>query len=271
MEMRHEPPRSPKFEMHRSNPGGEMANRPEMRQSNLAVRNGEEEKRLLNLAGTLLARSRSLESRIMTIEMAAQACKCAKIVSDSIVDILEQAKALLYKMRDISDQRGRALLAVSFNEFLKQIDLLAAEGYYDSKNLTRNESIVIITSDSGDQKFTISGRDMSSRGLHLTPLRGDAITNAEIVDQLGHVEVAASELAAHAYTYDAIAFLLQSRMKFARGMIDVLEEGSSHINSSRAGRAAVSQALSELYRTTSEGHGPKPQLSSSTRPGHDLS
>lgn len=228
----------------------------------MSFRANSEEARLLRVAGTLLARSRALEERIVAIEKASQACKCARLVSNSIVDLLEKAKALLYKMRDIPDPKGRELLARSFNEFLNQIDLLVVDGHYDGKNLAGNESIFISTNVDGDKGFSIPGFDMSSKGLQLRPLTGEMISNADILDRLTKAESVASDLTAHSFSYEAIAFLLQSRMKFARGMIDVLEEGSGQINESRAGHHAVTQVLSEICGTIDNdneaGDGPAP-------------
>lgn len=236
----------------------------------LGFRTNSEEARLLRLAGTLLARSDALENSIAAIEAASQACKCAQIVSDSIVDLLEKAKLLLYKMRDIPDPKGRVLLASSFNEFLAQIDLLVVDGHYDGRNLARNENIFISTSGAGDQGLSIPGIDMSSGGLDLKPLPGETISNGDIVDRLTKTESAAGILVAHSFTYDAIAFLLQSRMKFARGMIDVLEEGNDQINESRAGHAAVSHVLSEIYGAISTENGAETNATPS-RPARDLS
>lgn len=210
-------------------------------------RTNSEEARLLQLAGNLLARSDALESSISAIEGASQACKCAQLVSDSIVQLLEKAKALLYTMRDIPDPKGRVLLARSFNEFLNQIDLLVADGHFDGRNLAKNENIVISVNGANEKGLSIPGSDMSCAGLGLAAFAGESISNGDIVDRLTKAESAASTLVAHSFTYDAIAFLLQSRMKFARGMIDVLEEGSDQINDSRAGHDAISQVLSEIY------------------------
>ena len=249
METRRNKTALPNVGIHAREPG--IGKRPEssMQTRDISFRANSEEARLLQVAGTLLARSRAMEDRIAAIEKASQACKCAQIVSDSIVDLLEKAKALLYKIRDIPEPKGRVLLARSFNEFLNQIDLLVADGHYDGKNLAGNENIFISTNGAGDKGFSIPGVDMSSRGLELRPLTGEMISNADILDRLTKAESAASQLAAHSFSYDAIGFLLQSRMKFARGMIDVLEEGSGQINESRAGHDAVTQVLSEICGT----------------------
>lgn len=208
-----------------------------------------EEIRLLRLAGTMLERSRDLESRIAAIETASQTCKCAKILSESVVDILGKAKELLLKIREVADPSGRLILVGSFNNILKQIDTIVTDGYYDGKNLAQNDKIVITTDQSQRQMFSIAGIDMSCRGLDLEPLTGDAITNADIVDRLGKIETAMNDLVAHSFSYDAITFLLQSRTKFARGMIDILEDGNSQINNSLTGNDAISRVVSRVCKT----------------------
>lgn len=213
--------------------------------------NDSEEMRLLQLAGNLLARSREMQSRITTIEAASKACKCARIVSDAIVDILENAKSLLIKMSEIADPAGRVILAESYGNILNQIDSIVKDGYYNNKNLAKEEKIVVPIDDSGRPGFSITGIDMSCAGLELQPFTGDLITNADIVGRLANVELAANTLTAHCFGFDTIAFLLESRMKFARGMIDILEEGNLEISNSRAGHEAVSQVLSEIIWTAS--------------------
>lgn len=237
--------------MHEDSPGTGANRESESLPFSLGPQNSGEEMRLLKLAGTLLARSREMQSSIAAIETASQTCKCAKIVSDSVLDILEKAKVVLFKMREITDPRGRLVLAGSFNNILRQIDSFVKEGYYDRKNLAMSENIAISTDDSGRQGFSIAGIDMTSDGLELKPLEGEMISNADIVDRLTKVESAAGDMVAHSCSYDTIAFLLQSRMKFARGMIDILEEGNDQINSSRVGHDAVSQVLAEICRTIS--------------------
>ena len=56
-----------------------------------------------------------------------------------------------------------------------------------------------------------------------------------------------NDLVAHSFSYDANAFLLQSRTKFARDMIGILEDGNSKINSSLTGNdATISRLLSKV-------------------------
>lgn len=231
-----------------------------------------EDMHLLQLAGNLLVRSRQMENRIAAIEAASQACKCAKVVAEAIINILEKARELLLKLREIPDLQGRLLLANSFNNILKQIDLIVAEGYYDNKNLAENENIVISTDNSGRQRLSIDGIDMSSGGLGLLPLEGEAISNTEAIERLTKVETAASSLVAHSLSYDAIASLLQTRMNFARGLIDVLEEGNNQINNSRTGHDALARMLSEICGTASNENVPlansETSLSDDTITGH---
>ncbi|MDH3579089.1 MAG: hypothetical protein OEM91_00495 [Hyphomicrobiales bacterium] len=241
-----------RFDMHEGSAGTSATRESGSLPFDLGPQSSGEEMRLLKLAGTLLARSRDMQNRIAAIETASQTCRCAKIVSDSVLDILEKAKVLLFKMKEISDPRGRRVLAGSFNNILAEIDSIVKEGYYDRKNLAMSEDIVITTDDSGSQGFSIAGIDMSSSGLELQPLEGELISNSEIIDRLTKVESAAGDLTAHSYSYDTIAFLLQSRMRFARGMIDILEDGNHQINNSRGGHDAVSQILSEICRTVSQ-------------------
>jgi len=215
-------------------------------------RNDSKELRLLQLARNLLIRSRKMQSRIVTIEAASMACKCARTVSKAVVEALENAKLLLIKMSEITDPKARQILAGSYNTILIQIDSIVKEGYYDNKNLAMNEKIVVPMDDSGHHGFSITGIDMSSIGLELQPLVDTDVTNADIVARLAKVETAANSLAAHYLGFDTIANLLQSRMKFARGMIDILEEGNQEISNSRAGHEAVSKVLSEIIWTDSQ-------------------
>lgn len=214
-------------------------------------RDDSKELHLLRLARNLLVRSRDIESRIVTIEAASKACKCAKTVSNTIVDILENAKLLLMKMSGIADPNARQVLADSYGNILIQIDSIVEDGYYDKKNLAKNEKIVVPIDDSGRPGFSITGIDMSCNGLELRPFEDDFVANADIVSRLAKVETAANTLAAHCLGFDTIANLLQSRMKFARGMIDILEEGNLEISNSRAGHEAVSKVLSEIILTES--------------------
>lgn len=218
---------------------------------NVGDHTSNEAKRLLRRAGNLLVRSREIEHRIADIEMASQACKCARIVADTIADVLEKARNILTEMRQMPDPNGRFLLAKSFNNILKQIDSIVTEGYYDIKNLAKNENIVISTDATGSHKFSISGIDMSSAGLDLQPLESELISNADIIERLTKVDAAANNMVAHSCSYDTIASLLKSRMDFARGLIDVLEEGHNQISNSRAGNEALTHAIAEITSTVS--------------------
>lgn len=205
--------------------------------------------RLLHLAANLLARSRRLESRIATIESVSQACKCADVVAGSISEILDHAKTLLVKMREYPDPNARNVLSNSFNNILLQIDRMVSDGYYDTKNLAKSDNIFVVTDERNRGGFSIAGIDMSCHGLGLEPFEGEVISDADIVERLSKVETAASNLAAHAVSYETVAGLLQTHMKFARGMIDILDEGNNQITTSRLGHQAVEQALSDICGT----------------------
>ena len=213
-------------------------------------RNDSKEMRLLHLARNLLVRSRNMQNSIVAIEAAANACKCAKIVSDAVVEGLENAKSLLIKMSKFEDPKARLILAESYCAILIQIDAIVQDGHYDLKNLAKNEKVVIPTDGPGRPDFSITGIDMSCRGLELEPFTND-VKNSDIVSRLAKVESASSRLAAHCLGFETIASLLQTRMKFARGMIDTLDEGNFEISNSRAGHEAVAKVLSEIIRTNS--------------------
>ncbi len=224
----------------------------ELFQSNTALQEENQETRLLRLAGTLLARSHALESRISAIEGASQNCKCAQVVSQTIVDVLEQAKVVLSKMRDLPDSSSKSILAKSYDGLLEQIDFIVLEGYYDGKNLAKNDNIIVAIDGSRHRGFSIDGIDMGSAGLGLTAFKDVRISNTEVIERLTKVEMAANNLTAHSYSYNTISVLLKTRMKFARGMIDILDEGGKQINSSRAGQDAVSLILSQICGSVSD-------------------
>ncbi len=213
-------------------------------------RNDSKEMHLLILARNLLVRSRDMQSRIGAIEAASKACKCAKMVSESVVESLEAAKLLLIKLSTFEDAKARLILADSYCTVLIQIDAIVQDGHFDNKNLAKNEKIVISTDATGQPGFAITGIDMSCRGLELQPFTND-IKNTDIVSRLAKVEAAINTLAAHCIGFDTIAKLLESRMKFSRGMIDTLDESTQEISSSRAGHEAVSKVLSEIIWTNS--------------------
>lgn len=217
-------------------------------------RNDSKELRLLNLARNLLVRSRDMQNRIVAIEAASKTCICAKMVSDSVVDSLENARLLLIKMSKFEDPKARLILANSYCTILIQIDAVVQEGHYNNKNLAKNEKIVIPADVTGAPGFSITGIDMSCRALELQPFTND-IKNSDIVSRLAKIEAAENTLAAHCIGFDTIARLLQSRMKFARGMIDTLEESNQEISNSRAGHEAVSKVLSEMIWTNSSKKG----------------
>ena len=112
------------------------------------------ETRLIRLAGTLMARSQTLEGRIAAIESAAQTCNCAKIVSETVLELLTQAANMLEKMRYSTDIEPKNILSDFFSKILVQMDAVVIESVYDDKNLAKSDSITIYTDEtrmSGDK------------------------------------------------------------------------------------------------------------------------
>ncbi len=204
------------------------------------------ETRLIRLAGTLLARSQALEGRIAAIESAMQTCNCANVVSETVLQLLNQCSRILEKIRTSPDMDSRAILSGHFSKILHQIDAVVLEAGYDGKNLALNESISICTDLARGSGFLIEGMDMSSEGLGLSPLNQDNISNPEIIDRLLKVEQATNKLTAYSYSYSTISEMLDTHMAFTRRMIDIFNDGSDQINNSRAGQNAIAHVLSEI-------------------------
>ncbi len=205
------------------------------------------ETRLVRLAGKLLSRSQALEGRIAAIENAAQTCNCARVASEAILDLLSQAANILEKMRHSTDVDARNILSGYFSKILDQIDAVVSECVYDDKNLAMQDSITINTDETRGHGFSIDGIDMSSNGLGLLRFEHASISNSEIIERLITAEQAKNNLAAHSHSYLIISEMLNTHMNFARGMIDILDEGSVQIKNSRAGQDAIAQILSRVF------------------------
>ncbi len=204
------------------------------------------ETRLIRLAGTLLARSNALENRIVAIESATQTCNCAMVVSEAVLELLSQCAGILEKIRVSPDMESRMILAGYFSKVLQQIDAVVLEGSYDGKNLALNDSITICTDTARGNGFLIEGMDMSSQGLGLSPLKPDNLSSPAIVERLLKTEQAINKLKAYAYSYTTVSEMLNTHMAFTRRMIDIFNDGSDRISSSRAGQDAIAHVLSEI-------------------------
>ena len=204
------------------------------------------ETRLIRLAGTLLARSNALENRIIAIESATQTCNCAMVVSEAVLELLSQCAGILEKIRVSPDMESRMILAEYFSKVLQQIDAVVLEASYDGKNLALNDSITICTDTARGSGFLIEGMDMSSQGMELSPLKPDNLSSAAVVERLLKTEQAINKLKAYSYSYTTVSEMLNTHMAFTRRMIDIFNDGSDRINSSRAGQDAIAHVLSEI-------------------------
>jgi hypothetical protein len=209
------------------------------------------ETRLIRLAGNLMARSQTLEGRIAAIESAAQTCNCAKIVSETVLELLTQAANILEKMRYSTDIEAKNIFSEFFTKILVQMDAVVTESVYDDKNLAKSDSITIYTDETRGHGFSIDGIDMSPAGFGLLPFDHTNVSNSEIIERLIKVEQAKNSLSTHSYSYLTISEMLNTHMKFARGMIDILDDGSAQIKNSRAGQDAMAHILSKVYTPNS--------------------
>ncbi len=177
-------------------------------------------------AGDLTGRKDEMSEAIQTV-------KAANEGIEAITELIAAAKSLAISAKSADNTATAASLAADFNDILDQIDFLATDSGYKGTNLLNGtgETLEIAFDADGTSKLTLTGfaGSTSSAGLNISDAAG-AWEYASSVDvAIDALDTARDTLRAEAKTQSSNLNIINTRMDFTEGMINVLNDGAANL------------------------------------------
>ena len=176
-------------------------------------------------------RATDLAGRKDEMSEAIQTVKAANEGIEAITELISAAKSLAISAKSADNTTTQASLAADFNEIMDQIDDLAMDSGYKGTNLVNgtSETLEISFDAEGDSKLTLTGFAGSTSGLSLSDAAGSWAATSSIEASITELDTARDTLRAEAKTQSSNLNIINARMDFTEGMINVLSEGSANL------------------------------------------
>lgn len=172
-----------------------------------------------------LGRAADLAARKDAMGEAIQTVKTADDATNSILDLVNQAKGLLASARG-ADTTERANLATQFDQIRSQIDQLAGDSTYRGTNLLGSDDLVVEFNEDGSSDLTISGFDGSSSGLGIDAAANSFAADTDIDAASADLDAALTTLRSEAQTLSSQLGVVDARQEFTSKMIANLQNGA---------------------------------------------
>jgi len=126
-----------------------------------------------------------------------------------------------------SSNSTRVALAAQFDALRTQIDQLAVDSNYNGTSLLNNQSLVVVTNQTGTSKIILTSSSDSSSGLGLTSTfsANTFQDNYDINQAVTAVTNALTTLQNQASTYASQVSVIQARQDFVSNQINTLQNG----------------------------------------------
>ena len=181
-------------------------------------------------AANARGRASDLAARKNEIGEAIQTIKAASDGIDAISKLIDAAKGLAESARSATTA-GRSVLALQFNEVLKQIDQTAGDARYKGTDLLTSGTIVVLTNETGTSKISVNGFDATSTvGLGVSAIAVSTWTVDTALDAaVSQLNAAQATLRSNASTLGAVSSQLTIRDDFLDNIKNVLREGADKL------------------------------------------
>jgi flagellin len=126
-----------------------------------------------------------------------------------------------------SSNSTRVALATQFDALRSQIDQLAVDSNYNGTSLLNNQSLVVVTNQTGTSKITLTSSNDTSSGLGLTSTFSSNTfqDNYDINQAVTAVTSALTSLQNQASTYASQVSVIQARQDFTSQQVNTLTNG----------------------------------------------
>ena len=203
--------------------------------SGLKVASPIDDARIFFQAKSLTDRATDMDNKRESIDQAISTVSTALEVIEAIDTIVKQMKGLAISAKSATGSEFSSI-QTQYNELRVQIDNLATDATYQGLNLVNSTATAfsISFSDLTASSLTINGVDIQASALGVEQFSvaisvATSTTAIDIDQAIGQLDTAVTTLRGNASTIGSNVSLLQTRLDFTEGYVNVHEQGAAKL------------------------------------------
>jgi flagellin len=146
----------------------------------------------------------------------------------------------------------RTELQADYDSLIEQLDQLAKDSGYNGVNLLDGDNLSVQFNETGSSKLDIKGATINANGLGIDTQQLD--TDANIETSLKALKSALDDIRNQSATFGSNLSVVQNRQDFAKGMIDILQQGADGLTAADMNQESANllalQTRTQLAQTT---------------------